>query len=93
MKCEQSIWTEKDGWQKRAGAGLRETAQLVLLFGDVETLKRRYLCDQIKDAYPHAHIVGCSTAGEILRTQVFTGSLVATALWLESSSVKSPQPG
>jgi hypothetical protein len=88
MKCEQSIWTEKRGWKNETGRDLGEAAQLVLLFGDTSVLKSSERYDEIRKTYPHAHLIGCSTAGEILGTQVFTNSLVATALFLEFTAVE-----
>jgi hypothetical protein len=43
---------------------------------------------ELNQVYPAAHIVGCSTAGEICDTQVLDDSLVATAIWFEHSRVQ-----
>ena len=42
----------------------------------------------LRALYPDAHIVGCSTAGEICGTSVLDGSMVATAIHFEHSSVQ-----
>jgi hypothetical protein len=41
----------------------------------------------IQKAYPNAHLMGCSTAGEICSTEVTDDSLVATAIQFEGTAV------
>jgi hypothetical protein len=43
---------------------------------------------EIRERYPSAHMLGCSTAGEIAGTQVFDDSLVATAIAFESTRIE-----
>lgn len=45
----------------------------------------------IRRFYPVAHILGCSTAGEICGAQVFDDSLVATAIHFEHTQVRAAQ--
>jgi hypothetical protein len=77
MRIEQGKWTQAHGWSPQTQGTLREVAQLVLLFGAKAILKEQKLIEQIKNTYPGAHILGCSTAGEIAGTQVSDDSLVA----------------
>jgi hypothetical protein len=65
-----------------------EAAQLVLLFGSRGVLKEQHHLDEIKQAYPRAHLLGCSTAGEIYATQVCDDSLVATAIQFEATPIE-----
>jgi hypothetical protein len=65
-----------------------EAAQLVLLFGSRGVLKEQHHLDEIKQAYPRAHLLGCSTAGEIYATQVCDDSLVATAIQFEATPIQ-----
>lgn len=46
---------------------------------------------EMKTAYPNAHIVGCSTAGEIFDTSVQDDSLVATAVEFEQTALQVSQ--
>jgi len=68
--------------------GSLESAQLMLIFGAMSILKESEPIEAIKRAYPLAHILGCSTAGEICGTQVNDDSLVATAVGFEHTQVK-----
>jgi hypothetical protein len=58
---------------------------LVLAFGSVEALKAG--AGTLAQAFPGAHRMGCSTAGEISKDGVADGSLVVTALKFDKSSI------
>ncbi len=88
MKTEQTRWTQGSGWKPTAPGWLGAAAQLVLLFGNTSVLKEQQLLDEIKHAYPNAHLFGCSTCGEIYETQVFDNSLVATAIQFEATQIQ-----
>lgn len=87
MKTEQSIFSTSLGWQKKSENGLKEKAQLVFLFGNKDLLKDQKHIDYIKNVYPTAQIVGCSTAGEICQENVFDQNIVCTAVWFEKSNI------
>jgi hypothetical protein len=89
MKTEQTRWTQGNGWEPTAPGRLGTAAQLVLLFGSTEVLKEQQHLDEIKQAYPTAHLLGCSTSGEIYETQVFDDSLVVTAIQFEDTQIQA----
>jgi len=80
MKLEQTKWTEAGGWKPYPPGGLGGSAQLVLLFGSTAIVREKKWLAEIKQAYSNAHLLGCSTAGEICGTRVFDDSLVVTAV-------------
>ncbi|HEX7180586.1 MAG TPA: FIST N-terminal domain-containing protein [Thermoanaerobaculia bacterium] len=87
MKIEQFRWLAGQ-WEPRApGGGLRDAAQLVLIFGGLGLLRDPGLREEIRVAYPRAHCFGCSTAGDIFGTQVSDDSLVVTAVHFERTRV------
>jgi hypothetical protein len=85
MKLEQSIWTKEKGWTPLMPRSLRDSAQLVLIFGARPELKEKERFEEIRQAYPSAHCFGCSTAGEICETSVCEDSVVITAVNFEHS--------
>jgi hypothetical protein len=87
MKIEQSIWMPGTGWSPQPSAKLKNTAQLVLMFGATDLLSDTMLFDAVRSFYPAAHIVGCTTSGEICGTQVLDNSLVITAVAFEHSAI------
>ncbi len=88
MNIEQRKWTEAGGWEPGNPGDLGNSAQLVLLFGNKTILRKKKLFSEIKQVYPNAHLLGCSTAGEIYWTQVSDDSLVVTAVSFEHTQLK-----
>lgn len=88
MKIEQTCWTETKGWSPAPPGGLGESAQLILLFGSRAILKEKQPLTEVKQAYPNAHLMGCSTAGEICGTRVLDESLIVTAVHFDGTHVK-----
>jgi hypothetical protein len=64
-----------------------ENAQLVLAFGATARIRDAAIWNALREQWPKAHIVGCSTAGEIAGAVVHDDSVVATALCFERSRV------
>jgi len=91
MNIEQRKWTPSLGWVPMAAADFAKSSQLVLVFGATAALRRPELIARICGDYPAAHILGCSTAGEICGTQVSDDSLVVTAVHFEHTQLRSVQ--
>jgi hypothetical protein len=89
MKTEQNVWTQKTGWQPSVPGTLGKSAQLVLAFGSTELIKQSPLLKELNVIYPNAHLVGCSTAGEICGTTVYDDSLTTVAINFEKTTVKT----
>jgi len=87
MKTEQLIYCEAKGWTRISANDLSKLAQLVFLFGNKNLLKDEVHINFIKDAYPSAQIVGCSTSGEIYKDEVYNNNIVCTAVWFEKTTV------
>lgn len=88
MKIEQKQWLKETGWYSLSDQNLKDTAHLVFLFGERTLLCNRQYYDELKKHYPKAHIIGCSTAGEIIGTQVCDDSLVATAVAFDGTETR-----
>jgi len=88
MKIEQRCWTKADGWNNVPSQFFKENAQLVFLFGSTPVLKNGGHYEEIRNDYPNASLIGCSTAGEISSLQNYDDSLVVTAVNLEHTSLK-----
>ncbi len=88
MKTEQNRWTPAKGWEPGSPGRMNGGTQLVLLFGDTAVLKDRQRFNELRNAYPGSHLLGCSTAGEIFDTQVTDKTLVATAVHFEHTALQ-----
>ena len=91
MKTEQRIWTQGAGWTQSQCASLSDAANLVLVFGGSSHFKDPAHFAEIQAAYPWAHIMGCSTAGEISGTSVSDNTIVATAIMFEHTELQVAQ--
>ena len=88
MQIEQTRWIPHKGWAPAPPGSLGANAQLVLLFGSPACLKQSAWQDDIVRAYPTAHRLGCSTAGEIYGTEVTDETLVSTAIAFEHTRLR-----
>ncbi len=88
MKTEQSIYSEALGWVNKSDNNLDNMAQLVFLFGNKDLLKEEHHIDFIRNKYPIAQVVGCSTSGEIFQEEVLNENIVSTAIWFENTKVE-----
>ena len=88
MKTEQCQWTAQRGWDRRPGR-LAE-AQLLLVFAHTDLLRNHHvLIEEIRDKYPGAEVLGCSTAGEIRDVMVDDSTLTMTAIRFENTAVRA----
>ena len=88
MQIEQTRWSRATGWAPAHPGTLSASANLVLIFGSPDCLKQTVWEQDIRTAYPSAHYLGCSTAGEIYGTEVTDETLVATAIAFEHTRVQ-----
>jgi hypothetical protein len=84
MQVEQMIWTEKQGWDRHPAMN---DAHLVLYFGGRDPLKKNDYFLELKNFYPNAHILGCSTGGEIYGAEVLDDSVVVAAMRFEKTTL------
>jgi len=83
IRVAQDCWLENEGWRHHETALAGDRAGLVLVFGASALLRDEALFRDIRTRYPHALVLGCSTAGEICATRVRDGSLSVTAVSFE----------
>ncbi len=89
MKIEKSRLTSARGRSVLPGSDSLSRADLVLYFGANHYLASENFFKGMRDTYPDAVIVGCSTAGEILGEDIDDNSVVATAVEFETTRVQS----
>jgi hypothetical protein len=75
--------------QKTQPQGSDFKPQLVLVFGNTDVLKTINPIQQLRQLYPQAYLMGCSTAGEIYDVQVRDHSITATAIEFATTQVIS----
>jgi hypothetical protein len=83
MRIDQAIH-EHGRWRPGTAPG-PVSAGLVLAFAPPSVLLERATWDALRDRYPDARIVGCSTAGEIVDTTVLDDCVACTGVEFERS--------
>lgn len=78
---EEKVLFSSDGFYS-------DKANLVLAFGERVLLDDILPYKKIKDLYPKADIVICSTSGQISNTSLVEHSIVATAISFEKTAIK-----
>lgn len=86
MQTEQLTWTTSGGWQP--GSGARNDAQLVLYFGASDALETEAWYHDLRELYPGAHIVGCSSGGQIQRGAISETGIAAVAVWFAATRLR-----
>lgn len=86
MLIEQLQWTQAEGWSVTRAAPTVDP-QLVLYFGAHTGLEQAV--PVLRERYPGARLLGCSTAGEICGTRVLDDSVVVTAIQFEHSTIQT----
>lgn len=84
MKVEQ-LYISPNETIKEVG---EDKVDLVLVFGATVLIKSNKLYDRLRDAFPQAQILGCSTSGEILNTQVSDDTLSISKITFEKTKVE-----
>ena len=83
MKILQQKWSRDKGWSEEASSIDKKKIQLVFAFGDRFILSDPKRFEELKDAFPQAHIILASTAGNIRGTTLDDESIVVTAIFFE----------
>ena len=80
LKYIDNCWIEEN-------SGPKIQADIVFLFGERESIKKKELYYDLKKLYPHADIVGCSSSGNILGETISESPAIAMAISFERGSV------
>lgn len=88
MLTEQRAFHPARGWTTSAGGLSGRPAQLVLVFGDRPLLEADGALASLRELYPSARVVACSTSGEIIDTEVSVDHLAATAICFEKTRIE-----
>lgn len=86
MQIEQMSWTEKSGWT--AIPAFSAEADLVLVFADEGYFQTEACYTQLQTSFPQAHIIGCSSSGNVMGVEISDVNMVATVVKLERSKIR-----
>src|SRR5437868_1073434 len=85
MRVELLSWTDKAGWDTKPQF---TEAHLVIYFGGQGLLDSGERYKELQKFYPKAHVMGCSTGGEIRGAEVLDASIVAAAVRFDHTTLQ-----
>jgi len=88
MKLKQEHLLPKMAINKLPSPSPLPEANWVLVFGSVKRFKERGFSKALQKRYPNAHIIGCTTSGEITDSGVHDDSVHISAMLWEKSTLK-----
>ena len=99
MRIDELSWTETKGWSRHSasvvrngtahsGNGGRHKADLVLYFGTREMLVDGMRYQELRTMFPDAHVVGCSTGGQIHNDDITDHEISVVALSFETTKIR-----
>src|SRR4030095_10401352 len=86
MKLFTLRYSASKGWEAPFPA-LDSPQTLVIAFGSPKFLYEPDRVQELTQAYPASHIIGCSTAGEILGTEITDDSLVVAITRFDATTL------
>lgn len=89
MKVEQLLWKRGQSRHIVRGANSALRASLVFAFGHRMLLADAQYYQALRECYPDASILLCSTAGEIIGTSVHDESIAITAVEFEHTALST----
>jgi hypothetical protein len=90
MKLETFFYTQTSGWSVSSFPALDSERTWVIVFGGPDFIDAPAPLRELAQAYPHSHITGCSSSGEIFGTAISDNHLVVGVIqfdhtWLAST--------
>jgi len=86
MRVTQLSWTETAGWA--VAPGERTRADLVFFFGTRKALACGARYEELHAMYPDAHILGCSTGGQIRNQDITDDEVAAAAIRFDATNLR-----
>jgi hypothetical protein len=86
MRVAQLSWSETAGWIIPAGE--RANANLVFFFGARQALACGARYQELRGMFPGAHILGCSTGGQIRNQDVTDEEIAVAAICFDATTLR-----
>jgi len=86
MRTQHMVWNGRIGWTT-AGPQPGETS-LVLYFGTRQALACGARFEELRTIFPRAHLLGCSTGGQISNNDISDEEIVAAAIGFDATGLK-----
>lgn len=87
MQVGQLQWDAARGWS-RFGEAAQGNADLVLYFGARSALADGERHRELREAFPRAHVLGCSTGGQLLGDEIQDVGVAAIAVGFDATRLR-----
>jgi hypothetical protein len=88
MKIHTLRYDKKQQWPVKNWPQIDSNQTLIVLFGSSSLLDSPGPLKELIDTYPQSTVIGCSTAGEILGTQIFDESISAAIVRFDRTDLR-----
>ncbi len=94
MRIDELTWSEAAGWSRPNASKARDAnggthkTDLVLYFGIREVLANGARYEELRKMFPDAHVVGCSTGGQIRNDDVSDDEISAATLSFDVTKIR-----
>jgi hypothetical protein len=85
MRAQHIVWNGQSGWRTKGEVG---DPSLVLYFGTREALACGRRHEELRAMYPAAHVLGCSTGGQINNNDIGDDEIVAAAVSFAATKLR-----
>ena len=86
MRTQQIVWNHGSGWT--AEKDILKDASLVLYFGTRQALAGGARYNELRELFPAAHILGCSTGGQINNNDIGDDEIAAAAIRFDATRLR-----
>ena len=91
MQAEQLVFRAGEWATTKHETASHGSASLVLVFGARDALCHGAHLSALRERFPHADIVSCSTGGQVIDTRVLDDEIVASALSFTSTRIRTAE--
>jgi hypothetical protein len=88
MKIRQILWSQNKGWEVQNDDGGEGSPSFVLYFSAPGLMNDLVRYDELVGQFPGVPLIGCSTGGEILGSEVHDATISVNAVWLEKGEAR-----
>jgi hypothetical protein len=88
MKLQTIQYKKNQGWSVKQFPELDSEQTLLILFASPEFINHPEPILELHKAYPHSHMIGCSSAGEIFGESVLDESISVAIIKFEKTKLK-----
>lgn len=86
MRMQQVVWNHRTGWKMPPAAP--SATSFVVYFGTRDALASGERYEELRRMFPAAHILGCSSGGQINNNEICDEEIVAAAIGFDRTQVR-----